>query len=219
MKNRDIVPILLSLVLLSGLGILAYLRHHQGIGAWAGYAIDPDLVFVGAYVLWIVVESRIARKDLHTEGTHTPDFGTCQVYAVGQAATILTALWLPSRWQTPSIAHLIGAILFAGGVLYRLWAIRTLGQYYSHRVRAVEQHRIVDTGPYRFIRHPAYVGMLVAHAGVTTYFCNWVTVGAFLLILVPAIVLRIKVEERMLFEIEGYADFAQHRKRLIPRLW
>jgi protein-S-isoprenylcysteine O-methyltransferase Ste14 len=106
----------------------------------------------------------------------------------------------------------------AGGC-YRLWAIRTLGQYYSHKVQTVAQHQIVASGPYRFTRHPAYAGMIIANAGISLYFLNWVTVGVFLLILVPAILLRIRTEERTLFGIEGYAEFARTRKRLFPAVW
>lgn len=81
------------------------------------------------------------------------------------------------------------------------------------------QHRIVDSGPYRFTRHPAYAGRIIAHAGVALYFMNSVTLRVFLLALVTAILLRILIEERMLFEIKGYCDFAKIRKRLFPGIW
>jgi len=77
------------------------------------------------------------------------------------------------------------------------------------------RHEIVDSGPYRFVRHPAYAGMIAAHAGLTLFFFNWVTLA----VLVPAIVLRILVEERMVFGIAGYSDFARTRKRLISAIW
>lgn len=51
------------------------------------------------------------------------------------------------------------------------------------------------------------------------YFLNWITIGVFSLVLVPAIILRIVVEERVLLGIAGYAEFAKDRKRLFPALW
>ncbi len=57
--------------------------------------------------------------------------------------------------------------------------------------------------------------MIAAHAGLTLFFFNWVTLA----VLVPAIVLRILVEERMVFGIAGYSDFARTRKRLISAIW
>ena len=144
---------------------------------------------------------------------------TCQLYGFGQALTILTALWFPSAWRVPNAAHVFGISILLSGVCYRLWAIHTLGQFYSHRVRTVSQHRIVASGPYSVIRHPAYAGMIIANAGISIYFFNWVTICAFLFILVPAIILRIVVEEKTLFKINGYPDFARNRKRLFPAIW
>jgi protein-S-isoprenylcysteine O-methyltransferase Ste14 len=77
----------------------------------------------------------------------------------------------------------------------------------------------VVSGPYRFTRHPAYAGMIIANAGIFMYFFNWVTICVFLFILLPAILLRIAVEERTLFGIEGYSEFAKERKRLFPAVW
>jgi protein-S-isoprenylcysteine O-methyltransferase Ste14 len=144
---------------------------------------------------------------------------TCQLYGVGQALTILTALWFPSVWRVPNAAHFVGISIFLLGVCYRLWAIHTLGQFYSHRVRTVSQHQIVVSGPYSTTRHPAYAGMIIANAGICIYFFNCVTLFVFLFILVPAIILRIVIEEKMLLGIEGYPEFAGKRKRLFPAIW
>jgi protein-S-isoprenylcysteine O-methyltransferase Ste14 len=183
------------------------------------YTVNFDNVFISLYILWMLVELRISKRDVNTEGKKTSDSATCQLYGVGQALTFLTALWFPSVWRAPNIVHFVGMSTFLAGVFYRLWAIRTLGQYYSHKVQAVAQHQIVDSGPYRFTRHPAYAGMIIANAGISMYFLNWVSVGVFLFVLVPAILLRIRIEERTLFGIEEYAEFARTRKRLFPVLW
>jgi protein-S-isoprenylcysteine O-methyltransferase Ste14 len=217
--HRDMTPLVLSVLLILGIVALAYLRHGQGRGVWAGFPLDGDLLFAGLYIAWILAEAPIAGRDVETEGKRTLDFGTCQFYALGQAGTFLTALWLPSLWRGPHAAHAAGILLFLSGCLYRLWAIRTLGRFYSHRVRMAKHHEIVDSGPYRFVRHLAYAGMVTANAGLTLFFFNWITLAIFRAVLVPAIVLRILVEERMLFKIEGYCDFARTRKRLIPAIW
>lgn len=106
-----------------------------------------------------------------------------------------------------------------GGLAFRGWAIITLGRYYSHKVRAFDTHRIITTGPYRYIRHPAYTGMLLANTGIVMFFLNVVTAAVFLFVLTPAIFVRIIIEEKTLFKIEGYTEFAESRKRLIPSLW
>jgi protein-S-isoprenylcysteine O-methyltransferase Ste14 len=219
MKRKDLTPAILSVLLLLGIAALAFVRYRRIPGVWTEYPVNPDTLFVVFYVLWILADSRIAGRDVNTEGKQTADYATCQLYAIGQAFTFFSALWFPSVWRSPGVAHFIGIGLFLLGVGYRLWAIRTLGVFYSHRVRTMTQHRIVDSGPYRLTRHPAYAGMIIANAGLSVYFLNGVTLCIFLFGLVPAILLRIVIEERMLFGIEGYADFAKGRKRLFPWIW
>ena len=189
---------------------------HDGI--WTDSFVNVDIVFVMVYLSWIFLEFKVAKREVN-QGTKTSDFGTCELYAMGQAGTFLSALWFDSMWAGPHIAHLCGFIIFVSGICYRLRAIKVLGRYYSHIVREVDEHRIIDSGPYRFIRHPAYTGMIGANFGITVYFLNWATLFIFLFVLIPAIVLRILVEEKTLFKIQGYSEFARNRKRLFPALW
>jgi protein-S-isoprenylcysteine O-methyltransferase Ste14 len=218
-RKKDYKPLVQWFFLLGGIIAIAYIRSSRGIGVWNNGAINWDTVFIGLYAFWMVLELRVTQRDTSTEGKKISDFATCQLYGAGQTLTILTALWFPSVWNVPHAAHPVGLIVFILGVCYRLWAVRTLGPFYSHRVQITAQHRIVETGPYRFIRHPAYAGMIMANAGISIYFFNWVTMGAFLLLLLPAIIIRIMIEERTLFEIKGYAEFAKLRKRLFPVIW
>jgi len=219
MKSKDFTPLILWLCLFTGILVLAFLRPNRIIGIWNEYRLDPDTIFIGLYILWMLIELRVTGKDVDTEGKTTSDCGTCPLYGCGQAFTILTALWFQPVWRAPGAAHLIGLSLFLLGGCYRLWAIHTLGRFYSHRVRTTDRHLIIHSGPYRFARHPAYAGMIVANAGITVYFFNWVTLSGFLFLLVPAVLLRIVVEEKTLFGIEGYPEYAKNRKRLFPAIW
>ncbi|PQP34531.1 hypothetical protein C6A37_07295 [Desulfobacteraceae bacterium SEEP-SAG9] len=49
-------------------------------------------------------------------------------------------MWFDSIWPSPSFVHFLGLIVFLFGICFRLWAIITLGHYYSHIVRAVDDH-------------------------------------------------------------------------------
>lgn len=219
MKRKDFTPLLMWFGLVMGIIVLAHIRLSRISGVWDDYPVNCDTIFIGFYILWLIIELRVSKKDVNTEGKKTSDFMTCQLYGIGQALTFLTALWFPPVWRLPNTAHFVGIGIFLLGICYRIWAIRTLGLFYSHRVRTVSQHQIVVSGPYRFTRHPAYAGMILANAGISMYFFNWVTICVFLLILVPAILLRIAIEEKILFGIEGYSEFAKKRKRLFPAVW
>jgi protein-S-isoprenylcysteine O-methyltransferase Ste14 len=218
-KKRDFIPIIMGVVLLAGILALTVVRSLKGIGDWEKFPVNMDFGVVGLYLAWLVLELRVSKKDAHKGDKENRDMLTCQLYGTGQALTILSALWFPAIWQGPHAAHGLGVGLFIAGAGYRLWAVRTLGKFYSHRVRRISQHRIVDSGPYQFTRHPAYAGMIIAHLGIILYFFNWVTLGIFLFLLIPAIVLRIIIEEKTLYSIQGYTEFAMDRKRLFPGIW
>ena len=218
-KSKDLTPLVMWFVLVAGIIWLAFMRLSRIPCVWDEYPVNFDTIFISLYILWMLIELRVSKKDVKTEGKKTSDFMTCQLYGAGQALTFLTALWFPSVWRVPNAAHFTGISIFLFGVCYRSWAIRTLGHFYSHRVRTVVNHQIVVSGPYRFTRHPAYAGMIIANAGICMYFFNWVTICVFFFILVPAILLRIIIEEKTLFGIEGYSEFAKKRKRLFPAVW
>lgn len=208
---------ILSVSLIILICIISFIRlGHKNI--WQDFYFNCDIVFICAYLLWIVLESSVSKKEMQ-KGNKTHDFGSCEIYAMGQALTFLSALWFDSVWTRPNLLHLLGFTLFLVAASYRLWAIRTLGRYYSHIVREVEGHQIITAGPYRHIRHPAYAGMIFAHIGIVIYFFNAITLLLFLLIFLPAILFRIRIEEKMLFTMDGYSEFAKNRSRILPFLW
>lgn len=215
---KRILAFLLPLSLIGFIVSVSYIRFTSMASIWSASFVDVDLIVVILYILWILLEIRISMRDAKEE-KKSSDFGTRELYALGQALTILSALWFNTIWLKPGIYHGIGITIFIAGVGLRWWAIRSLDIYYSHMVRMTVDHKIIDTGPYRFIRHPAYAGMLAAHVGIICYFFNYASLAVLLLLFLPAIILRIYIEEKALFTIVGYDEFARVRKRLIPLIW
>jgi protein-S-isoprenylcysteine O-methyltransferase len=118
----------------------------------------------------------------------------------------------------PDWAYYLGIFLMLLGVLIRQWAIAILGRFFSLTVRITEDHRVVDKGPYRFVRHPSYTGVLVTFIGLGLAVQSG---GALLVLLVVFSVsfgYRIYVEERTLLSELGpdYASYMKRTKRLIP---
>jgi protein-S-isoprenylcysteine O-methyltransferase Ste14 len=217
MAYRNATPLILAILLMALICLLTLYRvTNQNI--WINSIVNFDIIFASIYLAWILIESKISKEELN-KGNKTSDYGTCELYAIGQAAVFLSALWFTSAWHSPHLSHLLGFMLFLAGITYRLWAIKTLGKYYSHLVREIAGHQIIATGPYRRIRHPAYAGMILANLGIVIFFFNWITLLCFALILIPAIILRIIIEEKTLFRIDKYVDYANNRPRLIPGIW
>jgi protein-S-isoprenylcysteine O-methyltransferase Ste14 len=113
-----------------------------------------------------------------------------------------------------------GLLLTLAGMAITVWARIHLGQFWSARVTIKEGHELIQTGPYAWVRHPIYSGLLVAVAG------SAVVIGAWRALLGVALVwlgLRLKAarEERLLSRQFGSA-FTEYRRRtgaLIPKLF
>jgi protein-S-isoprenylcysteine O-methyltransferase Ste14 len=88
------------------------------------------------------------------------------------------------------------------------------------RIQEDRDHRVIMTGPYRFVRHPMYVGMLIMNLATPLLLGS---VWAFVPVagMVIALTIRTALEDRTLQrELPGYADFCKETKyRLLPPIW
>ena len=112
----------------------------------------------------------------------------------------------------------IGLVLFVAGIALRWSAIIYLGRFFTVDVSISAEHKVIDSGPYRLIRHPSYSGGLLAFIGFGLCLRNWI---AFLVLMVPitaGFLWRIHVEEDALKQALGeeYRRYAAHTKRLVP---
>jgi len=140
---------------------------------------------------------------------------------------IFVAIFLSDYFATHNITPLpesffyVGIILMLAGILFRQWAIWVLGRFFSTRVRIVSDHRIVMEGPYRFLRHPSYTGMLMILLGLGLGSRTWLGTIIILALFSLVIGYRISVEENALKAEFGeqYLEYAKKTKRLIPFLF
>ena len=114
-----------------------------------------------------------------------------------------------------------GMTTFAAGVGLRAWSIATLGRFFQYRIQVQPDHRVVTTGPYRWVRHPSYSGVLLILAGIALACGSVVGLPVALTVGTAGLIVRIRAEERQLTEALGaeYERFAARRKRLVPRVW
>ncbi|MGZ4863747.1 MAG: methyltransferase family protein [Halobacteriota archaeon] len=118
----------------------------------------------------------------------------------------------------PSWAFYLGIGLMVAGILLRQWSIAVLGRYFSQTVGVQESQKVVDQGPYRLVRHPAYTGWLLTTVGLGFALQSWGAVLVLLAFFGVAFGYRIHVEEELLTSKLGdaYTAYAQKTKRLIP---
>ena len=96
------------------------------------------------------------------------DRGTTRLIVVTYAVAVdlpLVARWLPMRPLPPPAAP-AGLLTQATGLIVRAWSMRVLGQSYSRTLRAEgNEQPVINTGPYRLVRHPGYLGSLLTWTG------------------------------------------------------
>jgi protein-S-isoprenylcysteine O-methyltransferase Ste14 len=143
---------------------------------------------------------------------------TLVVYVAVRVTVVVSAVLPPQPWQALSYWMVPPGLVLVGGICLRLAAIRRLGRYYTHRVAIQPDQTVVTSGPYRFVRHPAYAGMLAGNLGLVAFFHNPITLVAFAG-LVVVLLWRISTEERALYRLPGYPDYARGRARLLPGVW
>ncbi len=125
---------------------------------------------------------------------------------------------------TARVLDVIGLILYLAGFIFVLWARRTLGKYWglstSQQVKLLDDHQIVQSGPYAFVRHPMYFGWWIAMLGLTLLYPVW---AVFLLFLFSVISFagRARREESALAERFGeqWIEYSKHTKFIFPFLF
>jgi protein-S-isoprenylcysteine O-methyltransferase Ste14 len=181
--------------------------------------IAPYLA-TGLVVVVELVTLRRPRKDAQAR-----DRGTFWVIQIAISAGMWSAFTV---WQRPvgfdlhfgSWIAALGLALAFGGAAFRLWAIHTLGQFFTRDIEISASQTVVDTGPYRLVRHPSYSGSLLEFLGVGLSLRSLL---GLLLAFLPALIsmaYRMHVEERVLLDALGdpYRAYVARTKRLVPYL-
>lgn len=184
------------------------------------------LLFSALVVVWITGEVAIRLRSLLRTGAQQRDRGSYPVIVgsllMGFAGGALLASALPSAAFGHGQPALVVAVLvvLTLGVALRFYAVLVLGRFFTVMVMVGSDQRVVDTGPYRFIRHPSYTGMLLAITGILLSWGNWAALLGLLPIL-AGLAFRIRVEERALTEQLGdaYRAYAQRTRRLVPFIY
>jgi len=140
---------------------------------------------------------------------------------VSMTMGILCAIY----WAVPlvhsNVLLYIGSILIVIGMSIRFIAIRTLGKFFTVNLAIHADQSLIETGLYKYIRHPSYTGSLLSFVGFSLSLNNWLSL---IIIFVPILVTfinRINIEETLLFKEfgSGYEDYKKRTKRLIPWIY
>ncbi len=154
------------------------------------------------------------------------DGGSFRILMVGTVAGLALLVLAPQIAPAAAIQPVpagfaAGATLFVAGFATRRWSEMTLGRYFTFSVMVSDDQPVITTGPYRFVRHPGYSGVVLIVVGSGLVAGNWFGLGAWTLLVCLPLLYRIHVEEAALLTALGddYRRYALRHKRLIPLIW
>jgi protein-S-isoprenylcysteine O-methyltransferase Ste14 len=184
---------------------------------WDRLLLAPWLVFA---VWWWVrafgTARTVERESLRSRLTFAvPTMAGSALLFYGRLRAAGPLAW--QLWPTPQPLLVVALAIECAGIAFTIWARQALGKLWSGNVTLKEGHRVVRSGPYRYVRHPIYSGILLALAGLVLAHGNLGSLLALPLIL-GGLRYKITVEERLLVRHFGdeYHDYRRHVRALIP---
>ena len=133
--------------------------------------------------------------------------------------------WIPRWFRDASLPAMpwiawLGVLVGMLGLAVRIWAVCTLRERYTRTLLTQEGQALERRGPYRWVRHPGYLGSLLCLNGVAMASGNYAVLVASLAVTVAAYAHRIRVEDEMLLQAFGqtYAAYRREVAAVIPFL-
>jgi protein-S-isoprenylcysteine O-methyltransferase Ste14 len=176
---------------------------------------------------WLALEVALALRDLvRWRARHSSDRGTRGIVALSLGGSIFVGVmlwhWLPALdTPVPAVFAVAGLVAFWAGLAVRVWAVVALGGSFRTFVQADVGQAVVTHGPYRWVRHPAYTGLLLIALGFGLGGGNWLSLLICAAVPVLGLLPRIAVEESELTRVLGeqYRSYQKTTRRLVPGLW
>src|SRR5438270_6375923 len=181
---------------------------------------------------WVALELGLLVRDAaRGKGGTAQDRGTRRLnfLAIATAATLAGvtgaalrhdhALWLPGEGSDALLVA--GVVIMWAGLVVRISAVVALGGAFRTTVEVDAGQRLVERGPYRWVRHPSYTGLLLITAGYGLATGVWPSLAIAIAIPLAALVRRIQVEEEAPLSAMGgtYERYRRPTKRLLPGGW
>jgi protein-S-isoprenylcysteine O-methyltransferase Ste14 len=169
---------------------------------------------------WLIVRERGQVHDRQDQGSKRVLILACWIallLCVTLAIVVRSATFPGNPW----IPVAIGVVMVLFGAWLRVWSVRTLGRFFRRTVMVQGAHRVIQEGPYKYIRHPSYTGFLLSAVGIGLLFGNWLGLIVLTVIVFLAFLQRIVLEEAVLARELGepYQTYMKRSSRLIPFIY
>ncbi len=190
----------------------------------------PTLVFAGVMLCWFAFAGIfLFRKQPPSPPDQKRDRGS--IIGVALQGLSYALVWgvhrepftliFPSNELLTIVTSMVAIAAAVGSVWLILASVKTLGKEWSLTARLVEGHKLATTGPYAYVRHPIYSGMLGMLLATGLAISRWEAILAAIVIFLMGTVVRVKSEERLLREAFGtkFDDYAHRVRTIIPGVY
>ena len=180
---------------------------------------------ISALYLWDKNPEMIKSRAKIGKGTKTWDKIVLSLFGTMYLAIVIVAALDAGRFRTSEMPFWlwpVGATMYCFFLMVTTWAM-AVNPFFEKTVRIQHdrEHRVIDSGPYRFVRHPGYIATIIGFIFATPFLLGswWSFVPA--VIAAASLIVRTYLEDRTLQnELPGYAHYAQRVcHRLIPGIW
>ena len=164
------------------------------------------LLFLTFVILQRLSELMLAKrneKTVRNEGAVEYDAGGYRVIVIMHTAFLVSFVAeyvLLGRSLSPYWLPLV--CVFVAAQLLRYWAIRSLGKFWNTRILIVPGERLVTKGPYKYLRHPNYVSVVIEIAVIPLIFSCYITAAVFTVLNLLVLRRRIGIEESALSSLD-----------------
>ncbi len=176
---------------------------------------------------WFAFEVGLLIRDLvRRKGRPSRDRGTRLIVSLSLGVAIALGFfmhsWVPAlSTPAPNVFALAGLVVIWIGLAVRVWAVLVLGGSFSTYIQVEGDQPVITRGPYRWMRHPSYTGLLLIALGFGIGAGNWLSLLICAVVPPLGLLPRIAVEESELVRVLGepYRRYQNTTHRLVPGLW
>jgi protein-S-isoprenylcysteine O-methyltransferase Ste14 len=189
--------------------------------------VSARIAFDVVLAVWVVSEwaarlrSRLNRRGSRVDRGSLPVVLALVLGGLGGAFALAGSVHGAAVTEGRRPLFVAGLVLMGARIAIRQWAVAVLGRFFTIDVRVHPGQTVVDRGPYRWVRHPAYTGLITTFVGIGLALGNWAALAVVAVVPTVGLIVRIRLEERALLEGLGepYRRFAAGRPHLFPGLW
>jgi protein-S-isoprenylcysteine O-methyltransferase Ste14 len=133
----------------------------------------------------------------------------------------LEYLYLASFMPRTVWMQFAGLVLIVAAIGLRLGTRAAMRGQYSGHIQVTERHQFIQSGPYRYVRHPGYAAYFLMVLGICLGYSSLIGLAAIPILLLPGFAYRLEVEERLLAEAFGsdYEAYLRSTRRILPGIW